>query len=579
MSNVSGLGLSPEKWETMVREQQQATIAKTTGRSMATTSSTSSLNTTEAQEEVLKDKDGILGFLHSSNTCTDGKDDGKIGFLSATANIAQGAVKGLVNGIVGCFTNKEGKFSLGKTVLSLAAAGVCIAFPAVGFAACAIGAVSGGAKVIGGIKNALGAKSDAQAKDAFEAIGDGAFTTASSIVGAKASYKAIGKSSTGAIDDVVKNVTKGIDKTDDGIRITGESTKAIKEALKNSNVKNKKGIVDKINKAANEKGATIEKVTTLAKEAITDNWKGSKTAIGNLDKLDDSATIGEKISQGGKFAKALGKDMISSTKNNGAKLGAELSAIKDSRKITKNEAKIENNNKKLSQKGDKKLNKDQKAALEEQNKALSETNAKISEKYQNNGKEELLNSKIEKQNNKIDTKKELANNVEEAKQNKNDLKEILNEAKKTKNKTKIEKASKAYNEAKTELKTAQREQMLNKTGLNKLVDTANNSNTGKYIKEHMPEKAAAKAKKTNVKGFSNKVTNLKSNLETMRNNVTSIDYKGFLEALSDDGKAIVDFLTTTNGSYAQAVQKYGYQNVLEVMEVYIAYNTTEKTAA
>lgn len=130
------------------------------------------------------------------NTCTDGKDDGKIGFFSALGNAVQGIGKTIKNGIKGMFTNKEGKFSLGKTLLTIGTAAVCIAVPAVGVAACAVGGVMGAVQVGKGIGNAVSAKTDAQAKQAWEDIGGGTFTVAASVVGAKAGMKAVAKTST-----------------------------------------------------------------------------------------------------------------------------------------------------------------------------------------------------------------------------------------------------------------------------------------------------------------------------------------------------------------------------------------------
>ena len=130
------------------------------------------------------------------NTCTDGKDDGKIGFFSALGNAVEGVGKTIKNGIKGMFTNKEGKFSLGKTLLTLGTAAVCIAVPAVGVAACAVGGVMGAVQVGKGIGNAVTAKTDAEAKQAWEDIGGGTFTVAASVVGAKAGMKAVGKTST-----------------------------------------------------------------------------------------------------------------------------------------------------------------------------------------------------------------------------------------------------------------------------------------------------------------------------------------------------------------------------------------------
>ncbi len=132
----------------------------------------------------------------SSETCTDGKDDGKIGFLGALGNMVKGVGKTIVNGVKGMFTDKEGNFSLGKTLLSIGTAALCIAVPAVGVAACAVGAVAGGVQVAKGAIAASQAETDAEAKEAWQNIGGGAFTAAISVVGAKAGVKSVKASST-----------------------------------------------------------------------------------------------------------------------------------------------------------------------------------------------------------------------------------------------------------------------------------------------------------------------------------------------------------------------------------------------
>lgn len=125
----------------------------------------------------------------SSETCTDGKDDGKIGFFSAIGNAVKGIGKTIVNGVKGMFTNSEGKFSLGKTLLSIGTAALCVAVPAVGVAACVVGGTMGAIQVGKGIYNAATAETDAEAKEAWQNIGGGAFTVGMSIVGAKAGVK------------------------------------------------------------------------------------------------------------------------------------------------------------------------------------------------------------------------------------------------------------------------------------------------------------------------------------------------------------------------------------------------------
>ena len=102
-------------------------------------------------------------FVANSDGCTDGKDDGKIGFFGAIGNAIKGVGKTIVNGVKGMFTNKEGKFSLGKTLLSIGTAALCIAVPAVGVAACVVGGAMGVVQVGKGIYNAATATTDAAA--------------------------------------------------------------------------------------------------------------------------------------------------------------------------------------------------------------------------------------------------------------------------------------------------------------------------------------------------------------------------------------------------------------------------------
>lgn len=150
--------------------------------------------------------------------CTDGKDDGKIGFFSAIGNAIKGVGKTIVNGVKGMFTDSEGNFSLGKTLLSVGTAALCIAVPAVGVAACAVGGVMGAVQVGKGIYSAATADTDAEAKEAWQNIGGGAFTVAASVTGAKAGVKgmqsAAAKTTKGsALEALKKSGTKLTTKT------------------------------------------------------------------------------------------------------------------------------------------------------------------------------------------------------------------------------------------------------------------------------------------------------------------------------------------------------------------------------
>lgn len=155
----------------------------------------------------------VFSLSHTSG-CTDGKDDGKIGFFSAIGNAIKGIGKTVVNTVKGMFTDKDGNFSLGKTLLSIGTVALCVAVPAVGVAACAVGATMGAVQVGKGIYNAATAKTDAEAKEAWQNIGGGGFTVATSVVGAKSGIKAVKSTSTAgtngasALDSLGSNATK-----------------------------------------------------------------------------------------------------------------------------------------------------------------------------------------------------------------------------------------------------------------------------------------------------------------------------------------------------------------------------------
>ncbi len=187
--------LDYNQWQTLVNQQQNQYNVN----DQMDTRSISQLEGTIENDQ----------FVSSSGeTCTDGKDDGKIGFFSAIGNAIKGVGKTIVNGVKGMFTDKDGKFSLGKTLLSIGTAALCIACPAVGVAACVVGGTMGAVQVGKGIYNAATAKTDAEAKEAWQNIGGGAFTVGMSVVGAKAGVKgmkgAAGKTEAGSALEALK---------------------------------------------------------------------------------------------------------------------------------------------------------------------------------------------------------------------------------------------------------------------------------------------------------------------------------------------------------------------------------------
>lgn len=118
----------------------------------------------------------------------DGKDDGSIGFFSAVGH----ALKGGVKFITGMFTDENGDFSIKQTLKTAGLAaiiGLSTLIPVVGPfvlpTLCALGVADGGLKVAKGFVNAMDAKTDAEAEQAFENIGEGATEGLLSYVGYK----------------------------------------------------------------------------------------------------------------------------------------------------------------------------------------------------------------------------------------------------------------------------------------------------------------------------------------------------------------------------------------------------------
>lgn len=118
----------------------------------------------------------------------DGKDDGSIGFFSAVGHALKGGVKFLT----GMFTDENGDFSIKQTLKTAGLAaiiGLSTLIPVVGPfvlpTLCALGVADGGLKVAKGFVNAMDAKTDAEAEQAFENIGEGTTEGLLSYVGYK----------------------------------------------------------------------------------------------------------------------------------------------------------------------------------------------------------------------------------------------------------------------------------------------------------------------------------------------------------------------------------------------------------
>lgn len=124
----------------------------------------------------------------TSSNCTDGKNDGKIGFFSAAGHVLKGGIKFFT----GIFTDENGDFSLKQSLKSLGTAGLIgtatfipVVGPLVLPTVCAFGMLDGSIKAVKGFTTAMKASTDAEAKEAWEAVGNGSTEGVLSYIGYK----------------------------------------------------------------------------------------------------------------------------------------------------------------------------------------------------------------------------------------------------------------------------------------------------------------------------------------------------------------------------------------------------------
>lgn len=248
--------------------------------------------------------------------CKDGNDDGKIGFFEGLKETVSGAVKGVVNGIKGCFTDENGKFSLGKTLKTAATIGACFipgVGPVIAGGLCAYGAVKGVAGVANGISAAANATTDAEKRAAFQSIGANGVATAASVAGLKGSVSAIAKNA-GAISSTgAPSITAG----------TG---KGVLGTAKNVATNIVKGSTNYYKGAwSSATGTTFQKLGQVAKGTLTDtagNMVGAAKATGSAVK---NSKVGQTVSKAAnkvansKVGQAAGK-VGGAAKNVGSKI-------------------------------------------------------------------------------------------------------------------------------------------------------------------------------------------------------------------------------------------------------------------
>ena len=265
---------------------------------------------------------------------------------------------------------------------------------------------------------------------------------------------------------------------------------------------------------------------TAAAEAIA---QGKTSAI---SQLDSNASATQKLA-------ALGKDAVSSTKNNFNNIKSGVSQLYKTHKD--NKAQIDEYKNKITKKQE---------ALDEAKKANNADDIKAAEKGLKKAQEALEQYKAE------NTTLGKIKNVKAKKETLKEAESALEEIEKQGDKTQITNARRARTRAKNNLAKAKAE-----TPFGKLTSKLSETNIGE----------ALKTAKANIKkdGVLNTVKGLK--------NVPEGTYTNVLKAIPEDAKAIVSALKSDSGKYSELVQQYGYENVLSALETFMAYRLADES--
>lgn len=282
--------------------------------------------------------DTYVPSKQSTETCTDGKDDGKIGFWNGVGQFFKGAAKGLVNGVKGMFLDENGKFSIKntlKTALTIGACFIPVAGPYIAAGLCVVGAVKGGAGMIKSISNAAKAETDAEKKEALQSLGGNTLTTGLSVAGLKGATGAIARQS-GFTSVLGKTNSIRSSIVESGVRATAKQM--------GSSFTNYYGTAWKTG-VANAKGATtMSRVASGTKAVIKEGAKGTaQNAIsaGKAIKNKATETYNKLSSKHGagtadQVAHSLGKKVTAEQVQNAAQNSGELTVGKKTYTIKEN---------------------------------------------------------------------------------------------------------------------------------------------------------------------------------------------------------------------------------------------------
>ncbi len=139
----------------------------------------------QAEDGTIFNGNGYAVSAASGETCTDGKDDGKLTFMEGLKNFG----KGLVSPITNMFKSPK-NFLVGALTIAAGAGIIALTGGAAAPIFVAAGATMGTIQIGTGLYKAATATTDAEAKDAWQGVGSGTFAVAASVAGAKSAAKA-----------------------------------------------------------------------------------------------------------------------------------------------------------------------------------------------------------------------------------------------------------------------------------------------------------------------------------------------------------------------------------------------------
>ncbi len=178
------------------------------------------------ETKVLQKEEGTNWFSDWLNdkdkVCTDGADDGSISFGEAAESFGKGLI-GLIKGVINHPIATTVTLGAG-VALTVATGGAALPVMV------ALGAGTGAVMIGKGAYDAATAETDAQAKAAWEGIGNGTFAVAASVLGAKSSLKAASKagitSAQGAENMNIAQATVQTFKTiPEALKVSGQNIK------------------------------------------------------------------------------------------------------------------------------------------------------------------------------------------------------------------------------------------------------------------------------------------------------------------------------------------------------------------